>query len=347
MSAEVIHGDCLDVMRAMPDASVDAVVTDPPYALTGASRNGSPRQNDPSTPFGRTRLGGKPSGGFMGKIWDAELPSVEIWREVLRVMKPGAYLVAFGGPRTSHRLVCAIEDAGFEIHDSLCWLFGSGFPKHKSKLKPAHEPICLARKPAARATMLNIDECRIGDADTRNDKRGGANDFPHEDDSWTPRAVTVGSAAGRWPANVVLDEVAAGALDEQSGESQSRIGKPRGAAAGDGWGMTRTGAEYSDTGGASRFYYVAKASRSERTCDGTVDCTHPTVKPVALMRWLVRLVTPPNGVVLDPFTGSGTTGIACVQESRRFIGIEREAEYMEIARARIAHHGESLTLGVA
>jgi site-specific DNA-methyltransferase (adenine-specific) len=357
MSAEVIHGDCLDVMRGMPDASVDAVVTDPPYGLS-----------------------------FMGKDWDHGVPGVPFWREALRVAKPGAYLLAFGGTRTYHRLACAIEDAGFEVCDCLSWLYGSGFPKHKSKLKPAWEPIVMARKPAPRATLLNIDACRLepGEGVERDGEASALRRYTTAGSTGfapTP-GVRGGDPAGRWPANVILDEDAAAALDEQSGEMRStnpgsfqRELTSRGYPGG-GVGQRRAVDHppvdiakpgYGDSGGASRFFYTAKASRAEREAGldgfavkpcGTMEDdayewkggnghaphntkrrnSHPTVKPVALMRWLVRLVTPPDGVVLDPFTGSGTTGIAAVLESRRFVGIEREAEYVAIARARIAHH---------
>jgi DNA modification methylase len=346
MSAEIIHGDCLDVMRWRDADTVDAVVTDPPYGLS-----------------------------FMGKHWDHGVPGVAFWTEALRLLKPGARLLAFGGTRTYHRMACAIEDAGFEIEDSLCWLYGSGFPKHKSKLKPAHEPIVMARKPAPRATLLNIDACRI---------EGEPSGLKPYIRSTTPPGYELGMAkagravtftdhpSGRWPANVVLDEEAARALDEMSGMLQTgggiRNGPQTPAFFGRFAGDEDVRSFPGNTGGASRFYYVAKASRSEREAGcaslpkrtfyadaaipqrderpNTANANHhPTVKPVALMRWLVRLVTPPDGLVLDPFTGSGTTGIAATLEGRRFLGIEREAEYVEIARARIAHAQPAL--GVA
>jgi hypothetical protein len=341
----------------------------------------------------------------------------EVWAtECLRVLKPGGHLLAFGGTRTSHRLVCAIEDAGFEIRDSLVWLYGSGFPKslNVSKaidkaagaeraivgqrvyadgtrgswrasssdkyaqdawttddgdrakldtapatpeaerwegwgtaLKPAHEPIALARKPLIETVAanvlahdtgaLNVDACRIGTADTRATASLTA---LGQGSGWNPHAnreVVAGSASGRWPANVLLDPEAAAMLDEQTGVSVSRKGTQRTGVNGDGWGMTVTGAEYADSGGASRFFYCAKSSSKERNAGLEEKNGHPTVKPIALMRWLVRLVTPPGGIVLDPFTGSGTTGLACHFEGLRFLGIEQDAEYAEIARARLAH----------
>lgn len=309
VSAEVIHGDCLDVMRSMPDASVDAVVTDPPYGLS-----------------------------FMGKDWDHGVPGVPFWAEALRVAKPGTRLLAFGGTRTFHRLAVAIEDAGWRIDDCLSWLYGSGFPKHASKLKPAWEPVIMARKPDKKATALNIDACKIG--------------------------------AGRWPANVVLDEEAAAGLDEHSGELKAGVAV-RHRSGGRTFGTEKAKPPmddlgYGDSGGASRFFYCAKASRSERDAglDGMPEKDyavaviqtpgvghhgqtingkqvsrarnfHPTVKPVALMQWLVRLVTPSGGMVLDPFCGSGTTGVAAVREGRSFAGIEKDAAYVEIASKRI------------
>ena len=343
MTARLLTGDCRELMAAMPAASVDAIVTDPPYGLA-----------------------------FMGKGWDHAVPGVEFWTEALRVAKPGTHLLAFGGTRTYHRLACAIEDAGWEIRDCLSWLYGSGFPKSHNgpwggtALKPAWEPIIMARAPLAGTVAanvaahgtggLNIDGCRIAvnpvvDA---SQLRTMTRSRRETADGWglstvqgdTPQVVR---ADGRWPANVALDEDAAAMLDAQTGTVGGGFGVRGGGASGE-WNPTdratargqtiRGGGEvvgYGDTGGASRFFYCAKASRSEREA-GTDGNGHPTVKPVALMRWLVRLVTPAGGVVLDPFTGSGTTGVAAVQEGRRFIGCEREAEYVEIARRRIAHH---------
>lgn len=428
----VLVGDCREVMRAMPDASVDAVVCDPPYEL-----------------------------GFMGKRWDASgiAYDVEVWRQCLRVLKPGGHLLAFGGTRTYHRMACAIEDAGFEIRDCIMWIYGSGFPKSlnvskaidraagvertevlrsyeiggnagvscKDKggtygvgvgvapavkvdvtapateaakqwdgwgtaLKPAVEPIVVARKPLDGTVVgnvckhgvggINVDVCRIEGEKTPAPKRRG------DSVPWytTARAGTVGGddAIGRWPANVVLSHAEGCAvdcvpgcpvaeLDRQSGVSRSTGGEPasKGAQGPLGWkpsvGPTTGG--LGDTGTASRFFYIAKASRAEREagCDalpavsgadavdreegsvGTrspragagrtadrVRNTHPTVKPVDLIKWLVRLVTPPGGLVLDPFAGSGSTGCACVSQEFRFVGIELEEPHAAIARARIA-----------
>ena len=355
MRADVIHGDCLDVMRGMPDASVDAVVTDPPYGLA-----------------------------FMGKEWDHGVPGADFWREALRIAKPGAALLAFGGTRTFHRLACAIEDSGWRIYDCLSWMYGQGFPKHRTHLKPAWEPIVFASKKGAR--FVNVEGCRLS---------GGMNDTP---ESWAKKgAGGRGSAligqisdgmreayrngsiplpSGRWPANVVLDEEAARAVDEMSGESAAKPGRTgtkggNGGALGAFAGSTASavGTWPADPGGgASRFFYTAKASRADREdglegaeqrrvklpgksegynpatgeWSGSSDFQlrgnhHPTVKPTDLMRWLCRLVTPPGGTVLDPFCGSGSTGVAANAEGFDFIGIEREAQYVEIARRRIAN----------
>ena len=335
-------------MAGMDANSVDAVVTDPPYGLA-----------------------------FMGKHWDHGLPGVDFWTEALRVLKPSHYLLAFGGTRTWHRLACALEDAGFEIRDTLMWLYGSGFPKGTACLKPAWEPIILARKPGPKRA-LGIEECRVQTDErlqgstVRSDIRGGNFGAGHRPGPDIPPYQQ--SPQGRWPANLILDEEAGVMLDGMTGTLTSGVGAVK-RATGAGWKGNALGSEsrpagtpnveYGDSGGASRFFYCAKASRSERNrgCEGmegvlcqsgcagdmptddqgrdrdrfksTQQNHHPTVKPVALMRWLVRLVAYPGDTVLDPFLGSGTTGVACVEEGREFIGIEREAEYIEIARRRI------------
>jgi hypothetical protein len=411
-------GDCREVMASLVANSIDSIVTDPPYEL-----------------------------GFMGKKWDATgiAYSVELWIEALRVLKPGGHLLAFGGTRTYHRMACAIEDAGFEVRDSLHWLYGSGFPKSLdvskaiqagggpesirrlsmgnayvpsgrgrvnydhgggsvmngaagdvdlspdaaswkgwgTALKPAHEPIVMARKPlvgtvaanvlAHGTGALNIDGCRIGSESVPTKPtsyRGGEGwdgNKAKSRDEWN-------NHTGRWPANVLLDEEAAAMLDEQSGDMRARGNRSPTKRRGRGDGSTNFhfvgkdgDIDTGDTGGASRFFYVAKASRKERDlgCEhlppksageatdraedtdglnspragagrtGGARNYHPTVKPVQLMRYLVRMVTPPSGVVLDPFTGSGTTGVATIAEGFKFVGIEREAEYKAIAEARL------------
>lgn len=412
------HGDCLDVLRSLPDASVDAVVTDPPYGLEfmGRERDGADgfrrslniADAGRNNAFGRTsRTSPEYRAGSLFQEW------CEAWAvECLRVLKPGGHLLAFGGTRTWHRLACAVEDAGFEIRDSIAWMYGSGFPKSLdvskaidkaagaervapgivkgaassntaslgafapeyeatapatddahtwqgwgTALKPAFEPVVVARKPlvgtvaanvlAHGTGALNVDGGRVGmsDADKAaiNAKHAGmdaatyqrkAGDSLNLSTNPMPLKAAEAHSLGRWPANVILDESQAGELDAQSGESLSRVGKPRGADHGDGWGMTATGAEYDDQGGASRFFYVAKADQSERPrVNGTA---HPTVKPLALMRRLVRLVTPPGGTVLEPFAGSGTTVEACLLEGFQCIAIEREADYLPLIESRIA-----------
>jgi site-specific DNA-methyltransferase (adenine-specific) len=311
-------------MKELPDCSVDACVTDPPYGLS-----------------------------FMGKAWDYDVPSAEMWREVLRVLKPGGHLLAFAGTRTQHRMAVAIEDAGFEIRDMIAWIYGSGFPKsHNLKgdwegwgtaLKPALEPITVARKPfkgTVAANVLehgtgaiNIDGCRIeaGADYTELKVTQGGDHFSIGSESKT-RGTTFQPAAGRWPANLIHD----GSDDVVGLFPQSTSTGTAGSVESDRYGkFTRkeTGQQigFGDSGSAARFFYCAKASKADRG-DGN---SHPTVKPTELMRYLCRLVTPPCGVVLDPFMGSGSTGKAAVLEGFEFIGIEREAEYLEVARQRM------------
>jgi site-specific DNA-methyltransferase (adenine-specific) len=316
----------------MPDQSIDSVVTDPPYGLS-----------------------------FMDKKWDYDVPSVEIWQQVLRVMKPGGHLLSFSGTRTYHRMVVAIEDAGFEIRDQIGWLYGSGFPKSHNldgnwdgwgtALKPAWEPIVMARKPftgtvAANVLKhgtggLNIAACRVaGDESTKRSANiigvqqcGGANHRPQHDSDPQPRVN--GSDLGRWPANVIpdgSDEVmeAFAAHGEKTSGGDRRSPKTAGIY-GAFAGMEAPREFAANKGTASRFFYCAKASKTDR-CGSK----HPTVKPVALMRYLCRLVTPPGGTVLDPFAGSGTTGQAAVEEGFDVVLIEREAEYCADIRHRLA-----------
>jgi len=342
------HGDCLDVLRTLPDASVDSVVTDPPAGIA-----------------------------FMGKAWDEDKGGRRQWiawmaeamAECLRVLKPGGHALVWALPRTSHWTATALEDAGFEVRDCLVHVFGSGFPKSHNlakqwqgwgtALKPASEHWWLVRKPLVGTVAanverygtgaLNIDASRVIAAKGAEPLRwahGRGLGFSHGAvDNGPCEALT---SEGRWPPNLLLshtedcvegacaDGCAVAEMDRQSGTTRSRVGKPRGSAtSGDGWGMTATGAEYANSGGASRFFpvfrYQAKPSQSEK---GAIN-VHPTVKSIALMDWLIRLVTPPGGVVLDPFLGSGTTGVAAATGGFGFIGIEREAEYLAIARARI------------
>lgn len=429
-------GDCLEVMRDMPDNSVDAVVTDPPYGLA-----------------------------FMGKRWDYDVPAVEVWAECLRLLKPGGHLLAFAGTRTQHRMACRIEDAGFEIRDMIAWVYGSGFPKSLdiskaidkaagaerevvgrttvagmfkqayqvkqgyrpnngnngyagerdgapitapatsaacewqgwgTALKPALEPITLARKPLIGTVAanvleygtggLNIDACRV---EPTGELLGGGGEtaatFANKEGwsrPWMKNAkhakshaakvrenVNKATMLGRWPANLIHD----GSEEATAGFPETKTGGP-GITKQNNNGHTMSGPAshadretigYNDSGSAARFFYCAKASKAEREAGlngfeirqtigggglnntdddvcgkyGSIKAQstnyHPTVKPVALMRYLCRLVTPPGGIVLDPFMGSGTTGIAAKAEALQFIGIELDPEYFAIAEARI------------
>ena len=353
----IYHGDCLEVLPTLPADSVDAVVTDPPYHLTAMSKRwgqgGAARKPTKAAPFQRHNA------GFMGQQWDggdiAFRP--ETWAMMARVMRPGALLVAFGGSRTWHRLACAIEDGGLTVRDTLAYLYGSGFPKSKSLLKPAFEPIVLAMKDGP-LQPLNIDACRIeaqGRPLREIDPKASANGPVYAGRRQAGTGFDGGSRAmgstdlGRWPANVVLDTEAAELLDKQSGNRPSgnegkeghRRQAPRenGGIYGGGKGLWRSegpaGNLYGDDGGASRFFYTSKANSTERNVNQAQRNSHPTVKPVDLMIWLCKLVTPPGGTILDPFLGSGTTAIAAVELGFDWIGIEREAEYVAIAKDRI------------
>ena len=366
---QIEHGDCLQVLRGMDANSIDSIVTDPPYGLS-----------------------------FMGRTWDYDVPSVDIWAECLRVLKPGGHLLAFAGTRTQHRMAVRIEDAGFEIRDMIAWVYGSGFPKSHNvgksidreagaqrevvgkaaagsaplkrghvntsggglsvgterrpeyditapatdaarqwqgwgtALKPALEPVTVARKPLIGTVAgtvlthgtgaLNIDGCRVGDEPTT--RIPGVAEIGFHGGNYAPGLQT-GSEMGRWPANLIhdgSDEVLA-AFPHASGAVAPSDPRDGG-------------------GSAARFFYCAKASRKDRNEGLHADLEarngnhHPTVKPTDLMAYLCRLVTPPGGLVYDPFMGSGSTGKAAVREGLRFAGSEMQAEYITIARARIA-----------
>jgi len=316
---QIIHGACLDVMRTLETCRFDAAVTDPPYGL-----------------------------GFQRQQWDYELPTLPELREVFRVVKPGAYLIAFSGSRTYHRLASRIEDAGFTIHPLLAWIFGTGFPKARKldiegleewryglqALKPALEPIVLAQKPASEASMrsnvlrwgtgaLNIGQARVpvqGDSDDED-----AND---------------GAQLGRWPSNVIHDgsqQVLDAFPDAPGASSDTKASHQTTQTGGRVFNGVRKPMDLQargDVGSAARFFYCAKPTAQERNADGPN--LHPTVKPLALMRWLCSLVTPPGGEVLDPWCGSGTTGKAAVELGFGFVGIDQDSEAVETARRRVA-----------
>lgn len=387
----------MDALRSLPDHSVDAVVTDPPYGLGTAPDALAMLRDWMET--GHHEVKGR---GFMGKTWDAFVPQPVQWREIWRVLKPGGHVLAFAGTRTQDLMALGLRLAGFEIRDLVAWVYGSGFPKSHNlegdwegwgtALKPALEPITLARKPldgtvAANVLQwhtgaLNVDACRVSGEPrkicnyssigeqgciTRTGEAG------HTGRDYTSRV----EMAGRWPANLIHDGSAevleafpesAGQQGDLCGHSKDRRSK---GIYGD-MAAERNHLARNDTGSAARFFYCAKASKTDReeglegfvprlfgmssaaaaaaakgelydNGDGGVNKVtlrtnhHPTVKPVELMRYLCRLITPPGGVVLDPFLGSGSTGKAATLEGFRFIGIEKEAEYLDIARARIAH----------
>lgn len=354
MTYQLHLGDCLQVLATLPDNSVDSIVTDPPYGLS-----------------------------FMGKKWDYDVPSVAIWEQCLRVLKPGGHLLAFAGTRTQHRMACRIEDAGFEIRDMIAWVYGSGFPKSLdvskaidkaagaerevvgqrvqapkfntalsgtqntgynrrledgahtnfdvtvpatpeaiqwsgwgTALKPALEPITMARKPLSGTVAetvlqhgtgaINVDGCRVGDEVTTSILHGKSSDAFGIGQK-RPTAGFRENPPGRWPANIIHDGSNEAAMALKSG---------------------------------ARFFYTAKAGKDDRETDNN----HPTVKPTMLMAYLCRLVTPPGGTVLDPFMGSGSTGKAATVNGFRFIGIERDPEYHKIAQARISNQHEGRLL---
>jgi DNA modification methylase len=338
----VVTGDCVEVMAGMEPDSVDAVVCDPPYGLEFMGKEWDRLDKVPE----RDDRWSKNWGGYgwhgSGKSDPGRQYAFHAqWATAaLRVAKPGAYLLAFGGTRTVHRMTCALEDAGWVIRDCLVWAYAQGFPKSKASLKPAWEPIVMARKPGA-SRDLNIDAARIGTEATIRHANAGTGDVTQ----WRTgaRASTNGSEAGRWPANVILtDPILDGGWDgvvgggEATGSSRRThhdIDEPRST-----WSLGRSGTAnrgHEDTGTYSRYFLIPKAPTRERVLSDGRRSPHPTQKPEALIRHLVTLVTPDGGLVLDPFLGSGTLGVVCDGLGVRWLGIEREPEYAQWAEDRI------------
>ena len=413
----VYNGDCLEVMDKIDKCSVDSVVTDPPYHLISIVKRFGKEGSAPAQ-FGTDGAFARASKGFMGKEWDGGdiAFQVETWRKCYELLKPGGHLIAFSGSRTYHRMAVAIEDAGFEIRDQCIWLYGSGFPKSHNvgngwgtALKPAHEPMVLARKPLSEKSVaqnvdkfgtgaINIDACRIeGEVkhpDTMPDFRDqgeqskvaiGVDKLSFGQTSNAKRkqlsdSDLLDNQTGRWPSNVMHDgsEQIQEIFPETSSTEVSRERTHKGIwTAGELADTEQFMPAYGDQGNASRYFYCAKTSKDERNSglhgfetkmmgmsggaqsvgegyDKGQDIglnkviarknTHPTVKPVELMRYLVRLVTPKGGLVLDPFMGSGSTGMGAREEDFKFVGIEKEEEYYEIAKARIKNVKPQLKL---
>jgi len=360
MTSRILIGDCREWLTQLEPNSIDSCVTDPPYHLTSIVKRFGAANAAPAK-SGKTGAYERASRGFMGQTWDGGEVAFDpaTWEAVWRVLKPGAHLIAFSGTRTYHRMACAIEDAGFEIRDQLAWCYGSGFPKsHNQKdewegwgtaLKPAWEPICLARKPlqgtvagnlAKHGTgALNIDGCRVGD-EVRHASftslapcHGNALGQPGTAEARRGTQGEPKEYVGRWPANILhdgSDEVLA-AFPDSEGSGPARTLK-RGLRD-DGWGMGDLPGQLRDSGegSAARFFYCAKTSTEERG-EGN---NHPTVKPIDLMRWCCRLITPPGGTIIDPFMGSGSTLIAADAEQFNAIGCELSPDYAEITENRI------------
>jgi site-specific DNA-methyltransferase (adenine-specific) len=417
---KLLLGDCLEKLKELDDNSVDSIVTDPPYGLSFMGKDWDKVKATQET---KSQVV-KGLGAGMKMTTLADNIEFEKWvtewsMECYRVLKPGGYMLAFGGSRMYHRLASGVENAGFEIRDQMMWVYGSGFPKsmnigiqvdkklgnqretvgekvrgdvEKAKengagyladpanrnntkqfgygthtitkgnsdwegwgtaLKPAHEPIVMGRKPISEKTVadnvlewgtggINIDGCRIefskNDGLIEHQQKYGV-DSGYGKNTNTKfgqikNSVITGNPEGRFPANIIFDEEAGKLLDEQTGVL-SNAGSPKKTDSSKTsiFGAGLPGKIYSDIGGASRFFYCPKTSKSDRN-EGN---NHPTVKPTDLMAYLIRLVTPKGGIVLDPFMGSGSTGKAAVREGMNFIGIERETEYFEIAKSRIEY----------
>jgi DNA modification methylase len=409
---KLLLGDCLEVLRGMPDNSVDAIVTDPPYGL-GKEPDALKMLTD-WIETGHHEVKGR---GFMGKEWDAFVPQPRVWHECLRVLKPGGHLLAFAGTRTQDLMTLGLRLAGFEIRDMVAWVYGSGFPKSLdvskaidkmagaerevigfdekkasqqtravgtaaygdyagnagditapatdaakqwdgwgTALKPALEPITLARKPLEGTVAsnvlkwhtgaLNIDGCRVAhqsEADRASatpqgkvTAKSGALAGGTQHDGERAEFDRPDTSKGRWPANLIHDgseEVLAG-FPQSSGTGGSTGGaKDTREIVGEYGFNAAPIVRRNDAGSNARFFYCAKTSKTDRGADNN----HPTVKPTDLMRYLCRLVTPPGGVILDPYMGSGSTGKAAAIEGFDFIGIERDPDYFKIAEARITN----------
>ena len=294
----IVNADCIEHLKTIEDNYFDSVVTDPPYHLTSIVKRFGPGQkgiNNQDTKMGRNGPYHRAATGFAGQTWDGGdiAFTTDLWKEVYRTIKPGSVLLAFAATRNYHRMATAIEDSGFEIFDMINWIYGSGFPKRKNLLKPAHEPIVMARKGVNKD--LNLDECRVGDEeiDTSKNRRNTQAEQIFKG-GWTGKEGGE-IVKGRWPANVIHD-----GLEEE-------------------W---------------AKYFYCPKASKKEKG-----DTKHPTVKPLELMRYLVKLITPKDGIVLDPFAGTGTTGEACVLEGRNYYLIEKTKEYIPDIENRINKYG--------
>ncbi|MGV6394547.1 DNA-methyltransferase [Pseudomonas caspiana] len=403
MEYQLHLGDCLEVLRRLPENSIDSVVTDPPYGIRfmGKSWDGQDIEDRAayraSMPSHEGACG--PNGGHRSIAAEAgkydltpagmrafQAFTLEWATEALRVLKPGGHLLSFAAARTYHHMAVGIEMAGFEIRDQIMWVFGSGFPKsHNLKgdragwgtaLKPAHEPICMARKPFSGTVAanveehgtgaINIDACRIHADDAKGgeyfQKRMAPGHVVNATGAYKQDVQFVGvMKPGRWPANLIHDgsDVVVAMFPAEAGAAAPVRGTEMSSPDKHTYGeYSRVeGAFHGDTGSAARFYYCAKTSRADRH-EGLIDPgpqfrqgttlrkveitdtkgnNHPTVKPTDLMAYLLRLVTPPGGKTLDPFMGSGSTGKAAVLEGFDFIGIEQDAAYMAIAKARINH----------
>lgn len=457
---KIINGNSLEILDTLQENSIDAIITDPPYGLTSITKRFG-KENSAPCKYGKDGSFSRLSKGFMGKEWDGSgiEYNVELWEKALRVLKPGGYLLAFGGSRTFHRIACAIEDAGFEIRDTIMWLYGSGFPKsmniglaidkkngveskvvetktikklpttgiiaHEKEgwrkggydidyqvkqatnqwqgwgtaLKPAFEPIIVARKPVENSVVenvmkygvggINIDECRVpfdgqielNIRDTSKSSEGWQRPWQQDKEKDRKRqeiAIEKANNLGRFPSNVILtyddtdfDEVCGGMPNTKSSGSESNYEFGNQDNPSHLYTNIKSGTHFEDEGSASRYFYCAKATKKDR--DGglynfeekQVDSLaggdndkeelddvsqrfrtkkkniHPTVKPVELMQYLVRLVCPKGATILDPFNGSGSTGKAVAFENRerdmdyKYIGIELDKEYCEISEARI------------